>query len=217
MVIGGSGPSVGPGGWTAGGGHSPVTRTLGLGVDNVLEIEMVAADGSVVTVRDGGQFAPRASSTGCVLLQCVIELCCSTQRRHTPTITCAQQLRSECIRRPRVFNWFVFLFSSTRWHHPPHRPRHHHLDTAQRQQRPLVGAERGRRRRLRHRDGDHDEAARPAPWRDGDRVLRRAHPVVSRPELALRRSCKGGKQRFLNAFRVMISPMHRNTFVKMHT
>ena len=41
-----------PSGYTLGGGHSPVVRKLGLAVDQVLEMTMVAADGSIVIVNE---------------------------------------------------------------------------------------------------------------------------------------------------------------------
>ena len=42
--------SVSPGGYIMGGGVGPVTRMLGLGVDQVLEFTIVTADWSTVTV-----------------------------------------------------------------------------------------------------------------------------------------------------------------------
>ncbi|KAM5530100.1 hypothetical protein V8D89_016241 [Ganoderma adspersum] len=54
MVVGGISPggSVGAaGGWILGGGHSALSPTYGLGVDNVLEISLVTADGEHVTVN----------------------------------------------------------------------------------------------------------------------------------------------------------------------
>ncbi|KAL9121693.1 MAG: hypothetical protein Q9187_001744 [Circinaria calcarea] len=46
QVPGGSCPTVGvAGGWTPGGGHGPLTSAYGLGADNVLEFEVVTADG----------------------------------------------------------------------------------------------------------------------------------------------------------------------------
>ena len=42
------------GGYTLGGGHSPIGRKFGLAVDNLLEVEMVAANGSIVTCNDRG-------------------------------------------------------------------------------------------------------------------------------------------------------------------
>ena len=46
--MGGEERTVSVTGWMLGGGHSPVSRKLGLGVDNVVEMEMVLADLSVV-------------------------------------------------------------------------------------------------------------------------------------------------------------------------
>lgn len=42
------------GGYTLGGGHSPISRMYGLAVDNLVEVEMVAADSSVVVANDNG-------------------------------------------------------------------------------------------------------------------------------------------------------------------
>ena len=41
-VVGGSGAKVSPGGYIAGGGHSPLSPQFGLGVDSVLEIRVSA-------------------------------------------------------------------------------------------------------------------------------------------------------------------------------
>ncbi|KAL5011164.1 hypothetical protein ScPMuIL_013469 [Solemya velum] len=54
VVLGGSAHTVSPGGYTLGGGHSPVSRSLGLAVDNVLEFEMVDVDGNLVKSTAGG-------------------------------------------------------------------------------------------------------------------------------------------------------------------
>ncbi|KAL5020890.1 hypothetical protein ScPMuIL_000045 [Solemya velum] len=54
VILGGSTHTVSPGGYTLGGGHSPVSRTLGLAVDNVLEFEMVDVDGNLVKSTSGG-------------------------------------------------------------------------------------------------------------------------------------------------------------------
>ncbi|KAI0371891.1 FAD-binding domain-containing protein [Pilatotrama ljubarskyi] len=54
MIVGGISPggSVGAaGGWLLGGGHSALSPTHGLGVDNVLEISIVTADGSHLTTN----------------------------------------------------------------------------------------------------------------------------------------------------------------------
>ena len=40
MGIGGTGPTVSPAGFTMGGGYSLISRTFGLGADNVLEIQV---------------------------------------------------------------------------------------------------------------------------------------------------------------------------------
>lgn len=48
--VGGSSPTVGTaGGWITGGGHSSVSNTLGLGVDNVLEMQVVTGSGQYLT------------------------------------------------------------------------------------------------------------------------------------------------------------------------
>ncbi|KAK3596579.1 hypothetical protein CHS0354_015112 [Potamilus streckersoni] len=48
VVVGGSSHTVSPGGYTLGGGHSPIARKFGLAVDQVLEMKVVVADGSIV-------------------------------------------------------------------------------------------------------------------------------------------------------------------------
>ena len=50
-IVGGGDPGVGLGGWTTGGGHSPLSAIYGLGADNVLEIEMVTPMGEIVTAN----------------------------------------------------------------------------------------------------------------------------------------------------------------------
>eukprot|EP00937_MAST-01D_sp_MAST-1D-sp2_P003644 g3644.t1 len=47
----GWGVTVGVAGWSLGGGHGPFANALGLGVDNVLEAEVVVADGSLVVAN----------------------------------------------------------------------------------------------------------------------------------------------------------------------
>jgi len=44
-VIGGADPHVGVGGWTQGSGHGPISSYYGLGADQVLEMEVITADG----------------------------------------------------------------------------------------------------------------------------------------------------------------------------
>ncbi|KAG8752582.1 hypothetical protein FRC11_008226 [Ceratobasidium sp. 423] len=51
MVIGGQCPAVGVSGFTLGGGLSPFSRTYGLGIDSVLEMNIVTAAGELVTVN----------------------------------------------------------------------------------------------------------------------------------------------------------------------
>ncbi|KAL8591780.1 hypothetical protein ACOMHN_032322 [Nucella lapillus] len=54
VIIGGSAHTVGMGGYTMGGGHSPMCRKLGLAVDNLLEATMVLADGRKAVVNAQG-------------------------------------------------------------------------------------------------------------------------------------------------------------------
>ena len=51
-VVGGSDKDVGIVGWLTGGGHSPVSPKYGLGVDNVLEMEIVTPKGDIVTANE---------------------------------------------------------------------------------------------------------------------------------------------------------------------
>ena len=55
IAVGGSTHTISPGGWTLDGGHSPITRMLGLGVDQVLEFTMVTSDGTIATVTANGE------------------------------------------------------------------------------------------------------------------------------------------------------------------
>lgn len=49
IVVGGGSPSVGAvGGWAMGGGHGPATRNYGMGADQILEAEVLLADGRLV-------------------------------------------------------------------------------------------------------------------------------------------------------------------------
>lgn len=47
----GSDPSVGIGGWVLNGGHSPVSANFGLGADQIIEMEVVTADGKYRTIN----------------------------------------------------------------------------------------------------------------------------------------------------------------------
>ena len=50
-VVGGSDRNVGIMGWLSGGGHSPVSSKYGLGVDNVLEMNVVLPNGKQVVAN----------------------------------------------------------------------------------------------------------------------------------------------------------------------
>jgi hypothetical protein len=52
IVVGGGSPSVGAvGGWATGGGHGPATRNYGMGADQILEVEAMLADGTLVVAN----------------------------------------------------------------------------------------------------------------------------------------------------------------------
>lgn len=51
-VVGGADLNVGIGGWIAFGGHSPISAQYGLGADQVLEMDVVTADGIFRTVDE---------------------------------------------------------------------------------------------------------------------------------------------------------------------
>ncbi|TAQ86932.1 hypothetical protein B7494_g4739 [Chlorociboria aeruginascens] len=56
MVVGGNCPTVGiAGGYTQGGGHGPLASSHGLGADQVLEWEVITADGTLVTANSTHQ------------------------------------------------------------------------------------------------------------------------------------------------------------------
>ena len=51
IVVGGGAPSVSAtGGYLQGGGHSPMSPLHGLSVDNILEADIVIADGTLLTI-----------------------------------------------------------------------------------------------------------------------------------------------------------------------
>ncbi|XP_048745898.2 uncharacterized protein LOC125658631 [Ostrea edulis] len=52
VIVGSSTQTVGIGGFTLGGGHSPICRYYGMAIDNLLEVEMVMADGRIVTATN---------------------------------------------------------------------------------------------------------------------------------------------------------------------
>jgi len=51
-IVGGSAHTVSMGGYTLGGGHSPIGRKFGMAVDNLLSVKMVAANGSVIVANE---------------------------------------------------------------------------------------------------------------------------------------------------------------------
>jgi len=51
VISSGWASTVGVVGWAIGGGHGPLAPGLGLGVDNILEVDIVLADGSLNTVN----------------------------------------------------------------------------------------------------------------------------------------------------------------------
>ena len=53
VVVSGHGATVGVVGWSLGGGHGQLVGTFGMGVDQVLEVELVGADGSFIVVSSG--------------------------------------------------------------------------------------------------------------------------------------------------------------------
>ncbi len=53
-MVAGSAHTVGPGGYLLGGGHSPMTPKLGLGVDSLLQITLVTPNGLLVDVTKDG-------------------------------------------------------------------------------------------------------------------------------------------------------------------
>ena len=50
--IGGADPHVGIGGLISGGGHGPLTAKYGMAADQVVEMEVVTADGQHITVNE---------------------------------------------------------------------------------------------------------------------------------------------------------------------
>ena len=65
VVVSGHAAEVGIVGWSMGGGHSPLGPLHGLGVDQMLEVELVGADGSYIIANEEGT---SVKSAGIVLL-----------------------------------------------------------------------------------------------------------------------------------------------------
>ncbi|OAP62842.1 hypothetical protein AYL99_02069 [Fonsecaea erecta] len=51
-LVGGADPNVGIGGWVTGAGHAPISALYGLGADQVLEMEVVTANGTYLTINE---------------------------------------------------------------------------------------------------------------------------------------------------------------------
>ena len=51
-IVGGSGLTVGLGGYLTGGGHGVLSGARGLGADQVLEVEMVTPRGDIITLNE---------------------------------------------------------------------------------------------------------------------------------------------------------------------
>ena len=54
-MVGGSAHTVAMGGYFQGGGHSPLSPKLGLGVDQIISFTMVTVDGDIVDVMKNGE------------------------------------------------------------------------------------------------------------------------------------------------------------------
>jgi FAD/FMN-containing dehydrogenase len=52
MIVGAASPTVSVGGYLTGGGHSALSPVYGLGVDNVIEMEVVTADGKLIIANE---------------------------------------------------------------------------------------------------------------------------------------------------------------------
>lgn len=51
-IVGGADPNVGIGGWITAGGHSPISSVFGFGADQVLEMDVVTANGTRLTINE---------------------------------------------------------------------------------------------------------------------------------------------------------------------
>lgn len=73
LVVGGSAPTVSVTGWTLGGGHSPMSRMFGMGVDNVLRFHLVTADLSEVwTSAEGTKIQKEDGSVNFFFYICLL-------------------------------------------------------------------------------------------------------------------------------------------------
>ena len=54
-MVGGSAHTVAMGGYFQGGGHSPLSPKLGLGVDQIISFTMVTVDGDIIDVTKTGK------------------------------------------------------------------------------------------------------------------------------------------------------------------
>jgi FAD/FMN-containing dehydrogenase len=52
MIVGGASTTVSVGGYLTGGGHSPLGPLFGMGADNVIQLEIVTADGKLVVANE---------------------------------------------------------------------------------------------------------------------------------------------------------------------
>jgi FAD/FMN-containing dehydrogenase len=55
MIVGGASTTVSVGGYLTGGGHSPLSPLFGMGADNVIQLEIVTADGKLVVANECSQ------------------------------------------------------------------------------------------------------------------------------------------------------------------
>merc|ERR1719510_2266752 len=63
VVISGHAAEVGIVGWSMGGGHSPLGPLHGLGVDQMLEVELIGPDGSYIVANANGTSVKSADNT----------------------------------------------------------------------------------------------------------------------------------------------------------
>ena len=83
-VVGGADPNVGIGGWITGGGHSPLSSKFGLGADQVLEMEVVTADGEFRTINTEKNSELFWAMRGVSMLFSLYRQCSSVTRAEAP-------------------------------------------------------------------------------------------------------------------------------------